>query len=69
MSAHEHHLSYLLRIWQDRYAVDNTWRASLQSINGGETRGFRSLDELYVFLKTRTEFGEMDDRGTTFVPE
>ena len=69
MSATAHHFSYLLRIWQDSQAIDSTWRASLQSINGGETLGFRNLEDLCAYLRRRTETREIDDGGETTVPE
>jgi hypothetical protein len=34
------------------------WRASLESARAGERRGFASLDELFDFLRERTEKDE-----------
>ena len=62
MSATAHHFSYLLRIWQDSQATDSTWRTSLQSINGGETRGYGSLEDLCAYLRSRTSVAETDER-------
>ena len=54
--------SYLLRLWRtsdserprggEERAV---WRASLESPLTHKTEGFRSLDELFDFLRRRTE--------------
>ena len=69
MSATAHHFSYLLRIWQDSQAIDSTWRASLQSINGGETRGFRNLEDLCAYLRSRASVPKTDARKTPSAPE
>jgi len=69
MSANVHHLSYLLRIWQDSHAADSTWRASLQSINGGETHGFRNLEELCAYLRSRATIGESEECRATSASE
>ena len=44
------YLSYLLRLWQVKVDGEFAWRASLESPNTGERRGFADLDSLYVFL-------------------
>lgn len=44
----EEHRSYLLRIW--RAGEDGGWRASLQSIPGGERHMFADLESLLRFL-------------------
>ena len=55
------YLSYLVRLWRtsDRERPCGggeraTWRASLQSPLTHEIEGFRSLDELFDFLRRRT---------------
>jgi hypothetical protein len=56
-------MAYLLRLWQVRCEKGLAWRASLESARSGERRGFASLDELFDFLRGRTEEDEvMDDR-------
>jgi hypothetical protein len=42
------HWSYLLRLW--RAGADSGWRASLQSIPGGERRLFADPNSLLAFL-------------------
>ena len=44
----EEHCSYLLRLW--RAGGSGGWRASLQSIPGGERHMFADLDSLLAFL-------------------
>jgi hypothetical protein len=51
-------MAYLLRLWQVRCEKGLAWRASLESARSGERRGFASLDELFDFLRGRTEKDE-----------
>jgi hypothetical protein len=46
--------SYLLRLWQEE-GGQQLWRASLQSTETGERRGFASLDALLGFLREQVE--------------
>lgn len=46
--------SYLLRLWQEE-GGQQLWRASLQSTETGERRGFASLDALFGFLREQVE--------------
>jgi len=48
------YIAYLLRLWQVRSEAGPTWRASLESAQGGERLGFTGLDELLEFLRRRT---------------
>lgn len=48
------YLAFLLRLWQVRSEAGPTWRASLESAQGGERLGFTGLDELLEFLRRRT---------------
>jgi hypothetical protein len=58
------YLSYLLRLWRvrERGPPDgeppdsgvSAWRASLQSPGTGERIGFRTLEELFAFLRGQT---------------
>ena len=43
---------YLVRLWQDNSNGD--WRASAQSVQGGETTRFADLEQLFVFLRRQT---------------
>jgi len=44
--------SYLLRLWESDEAGQLIWRASLESTDTGQRRGFADLDSLYTYLKT-----------------
>jgi hypothetical protein len=44
------YVSYLLRLWRDSES-ESAWRASLESPQTGERRGFASLDDLFSFLQ------------------
>jgi len=46
--------SYLLRLWRTSSRVKPTWRASLESAQTGERRGFADLESLIVFLVQET---------------
>ena len=58
------YLSYLLRLWRVRERgppgerapgeEPEIWRASLQCPGSGERIGFRSLEELFAFLRRET---------------
>jgi len=48
------YIAYLLRLWQVWSEAGSTWRASLESAQGGERLGFTGLDELLEFLRRRT---------------
>ena len=43
--------AYLLRLWQVEAEEDAPWRASVESPQTGERRGFASLAELCAFLE------------------
>jgi len=62
MKQQRRYLSYLLRLWQesvgDPPAGDPPpWRASLQSPQSDELRGFASLVDLFTFLENETRSG------------
>jgi hypothetical protein len=44
-------VSYLLRLWQTESEGHMVWRASLESPQTGERRGFPTLDALFAFLR------------------
>ena len=46
--------SYLLRLWRTSSRGKPTWRASLESAQTGERRGFADLESLFVFLVQQT---------------
>jgi hypothetical protein len=46
--------SYLLRIWCEQRDGVWVWRASLESAQTGERRGFPTLEELLGFLSEQT---------------
>lgn len=52
------YLSYRLRLWREKAAghrhrceKQDVWRASLEDSLSRKRHGFRSLDDLFVFLK------------------
>ena len=49
------YLAYLLRLWRVKEKGKTTWRASLQSPQTRERRGFASLDTLFDFLRQQTD--------------
>ena len=62
------HVSFLLRLWQAESAGRAVWRASLQSPNTCERRGFASLADLLSFLEEEygpVERAEMDSQEGT----
>ena len=48
------YLAYLLRLWRVKEEGKTIWRASLQSPQTRERRGFPSLDALFNFLQQQT---------------
>ena len=44
-------MAYLLRLWQVEGGENAPWRASLESPQSGERRGFAGLVELFTFLE------------------
>jgi hypothetical protein len=48
------YLSYLLRLWRVREEGQDAWRASLQHPGSGERVSFRTLEELFAFLRQET---------------
>jgi hypothetical protein len=48
--------SYLLRLWQVNEG-EGGWRASLESAQTGERRGFATLDDLFDYVRSQTRVG------------
>ncbi len=42
--------------------------ASQRAVQSGEERGFVDLDELFAFLRSRTDHNTMDDPGASHTP-
>lgn len=57
------YVAYLLRLWRVKEEGKTTWRASLQSPQTRERRGFASLDALFDFLQHQTETA-LDSEGS-----
>ena len=55
MARKRRYLSYLLRLWQEPGDGSPVWRASLESPQSGERRGFADLDSLIAFLEGQIE--------------
>ncbi len=51
---HPRYLAYMLRLWRVKTDGEQTWRASLESAQRGERRGFADLESLFAFLKQET---------------
>jgi hypothetical protein len=45
------YVAYLLRLWQVEGGENAPWRASLESPQTGERRGFAGLADLFAFLE------------------
>ena len=45
--------SYLLRLWRVKEGEEG-WRASLESAQTGERKGFATLDALFDYVRSRT---------------
>jgi hypothetical protein len=54
MTQQRRYLSYLLRLWQERAGDVPVWRASLESPQSSERRGFAGLNDLVAFLWEQT---------------
>jgi hypothetical protein len=48
--------SYLLRLWRVKEGEEG-WRASLESAQTGERRGFATLDALFDYVRSQTRVG------------
>jgi hypothetical protein len=61
------YLSYLLRLWQVRGEEKTVWRASLESVDTGERKGFAGLEALFDFLRERAGVSpdSSEDEGET----
>ena len=60
----QEYLSYLLRLWRTSSHGHAVWRASLESAQTGERRGFADLASLLAFLEQQTVGGaNQDDRS------
>jgi hypothetical protein len=62
------YIAYLLRLWRERNAGVDVWRASLEDPHTGQRQGFADLDRLLSFLKEQTARGERDGSQTTDPP-
>jgi hypothetical protein len=57
--------SFLLRLWRTSHNGKPGWRASLESAQTGERRGFADLASLIAFLKEQTD---ADARSEDYSP-
>ena len=79
---HPSYLSYLMRLWRVRGDAESpgtehdSWRASLESAQTGQTQGFADLEDLLAYLRRQTgneQHGagghgkDEDDQSTTMV--
>jgi hypothetical protein len=76
MKQQRRYLAYLLRVWRESggelpdsdlpggdlpHGDPPLWRASLESPQSAERRGFADLDELFAFLRERTGIASPED--------
>ena len=47
-------LSYLMRLWKTDSEGEGVWRASLESPDTGQRKGFATLRDLFAFLEQAT---------------
>ena len=52
--ARRRYIAYLLRLWPERQAGVDVWRASLEDPHTGQRHGFADLERLFSFLKGQT---------------
>lgn len=57
------YLSYLLRMWRAQEEGREVWRASLQHVETGERASFRSLEELFAYLRQQTGVVPDEEQG------
>lgn len=57
------YLSYMLRLWQLVVDGQPVWRASLESAQTGQHRGFASLIQLTTFLEAEMAAAKLDSAG------
>lgn len=57
------YLSYLLRLWQVIVDGQPVWRASLESAQTGQHRGFASLAQLTAFIEAEMAAAKLDPDG------
>lgn len=73
MEPQRRYLSYLLRLWGDQGDDPQLWRASLERPQSGDPLAFKSLVDLFVFLKKETGSGspgsERSDGESYQLPE
>jgi hypothetical protein len=61
--------SYLLRLWRTSSHGGSVWRASLESAQTGERRGFADLESFFAFLAEQTGDGSShEDRSQSTEP-
>ena len=53
--------AYLLRLWQEPGDADSRWRAFIQNVHSGEVQGFGCLEDVFVYLRSRTETSGLRD--------
>lgn len=54
--------SYLLRLWRAKEG-EGGWRASLESAQTGERKGFATLDALFEYVRSQTRVGSSMTSG------
>jgi hypothetical protein len=62
------YISYLLRLWQVKSEGELVWRASLDSPQTGQRRGFAGLAEMFAFLEQEVRDGAPGAPSLTDAP-
>jgi hypothetical protein len=52
LMAKREYMAYLLRMWRENHDAD--WRAILENPNSGERVGFARMEDLVIFLESKT---------------
>jgi len=60
---HSDYQSYLLRLWRVKEGEEG-WRASLESAQTGQRKGFATLDALFDYVRSRTHAGSSERSRT-----
>ena len=55
-----HYFSYLMRIWQGEHLPGEGWLASLEDPSTKQLIYFKSMEELFGFLKKRSAVDESE---------
>ena len=49
------YFAFLLRLWNEKKAGEDAWRASLEDPHTGEQKGFANLEAVFAYLDHKTK--------------